>query len=244
MSPLAKLPEAFQNLMRPHVRRAFRPQVEPGDASGPVSKIGGAPWLPKGTEWPTCPNCKHPMQLLLQLHLAELPEGAPGRGPGLAQLFYCLNGEPLCEVDCEAFVPRAKSVVTRLVSTVKDGGDAAPRKVPNPIKPKRIVGWQPEEDLPNSEEATGPLGMDDDDALFEALNEAQLPLSGDKLGGWPYWVQGLEYPDCPECKKPMRLLFQIDSECHVEHMWGDSGCAHLTQCETHRHQLAFGWACC
>jgi len=26
------------------------------------------------------------------------------------------------------------------------------------------------------------------------------PKGGIKVGGWPFWVQGVEYPDCPECK--------------------------------------------
>lgn len=31
---------------------------------------------------------------------------------------------------------------------------------------------------------------------------------------------------------------------HVGYQWGDTGCAHLTQCPTHPERLAFAWACC
>jgi uncharacterized protein YwqG len=56
-------------------------------------------------------------------------------------------------------------------------------------------------------------------------------------------VQGVEYPHCPECGEAMQLVFQLDSEDNIDYMFGDSGCAHVTQCKNHPHQLALGWAC-
>lgn len=69
------------------------------------------------------------------------------------------------------------------------------------------------------------------------------PHDGDKLGGWPAWVQGVEYPKCIECGEPMDMLFQIDSEDNVPYMFGDCGTAHVTQCPTHPDVVAMGWAC-
>jgi len=231
-------------LLRPHLRAAFVPQVKAGGATGPVTKIAGEPWLPAGAEWPVCPNCKRPMQLILQLDLETLPAGAGAHGKGLAQLFYCLSSDPLCEVDCEAFFAFSKSCVARLVDGHAPGKDAEPRETPNALRPKRIVGWKAAEDLPNTEELDE-LGVsaEYDGPLWKALQAAQRPLPKDKLGGWPCWSQSPEYPSCPECKAPMRLLFQIDSDDAVGCSWGDGGCGHLTQCATHPNQLAFGWAC-
>lgn len=65
----------------------------------------------------------------------------------------------------------------------------------------------------------------------------------DKLGGWPAWVQGVEYPSCPRCGKRMVLVFQVDSEDNVPFMFGDIGCGHVTQCPKHKEVVAFGWAC-
>jgi hypothetical protein len=66
---------------------------------------------------------------------------------------------------------------------------------------------------------------------------------GDKLLGWPHWIQGVEYPECPTCEARMEYVFQIDSEKNLPLMWGDGGIAHVTRCPTHREVFALGWAC-
>ena len=76
------------------------------------------------------------------------------------------------------------------------------------------------------------------------LYEQDFPKTGDKLLGWPAWVQGIEYPECPVCSDSMKFIFQIDSEDNLDYMFGDVGCAHITQCEKHPERLAIAWACC
>jgi uncharacterized protein YwqG len=66
---------------------------------------------------------------------------------------------------------------------------------------------------------------------------------GDKLGGWPFWVQEVSYPACTQCATPMTLVFQLASEDNLPFMWGDGGTAHITQCPYHQAQLTFDWAC-
>ncbi|BAY43233.1 hypothetical protein SAMD00079811_08120 [Scytonema sp. HK-05] len=34
-----------------------------------------------------------------------------------------------------------------------------------------------------------------------------------------------------------------DSQNNLPFMFGDVGCGHITQCKTHKTQVAFGWAC-
>jgi hypothetical protein len=75
------------------------------------------------------------------------------------------------------------------------------------------------------------------------LATAHLPRMGDKLAGWPAWVQGVEYPRCPLCEETMGLVFQIESEGHVPFRFGDSGTGHITRCRTHPNLVAFSWAC-
>lgn len=229
-----------------HVRPAFVPQLGDDDPEGPVSKLGGRPWLPADTAWPTCPHCEKPLHLFLQLDLADLPEGSPRHGRGLVQLLYCTSSEPLCEVDCEAYLPFADSALARLVDPTKPGSTPPVDITESPFPGRAIVGWQETWDLPNVEEL-GELGVDVDDldeGVEGALDESQRPLPGDKLGGWPHWIQGIEYPSCSECGETMELLFQIDSEDSLPYMFGDTGCAHLTQCPAHPGVLAFAWACC
>ncbi|MGO4424949.1 DUF1963 domain-containing protein, partial [Streptomyces sp. MCAF7] len=69
-----------------------------------------------------------------------------------------------------------------------------------------------------------------------------LNRQGDKLGGWPNWVQDPEYPNCPRGDHRMtQPVLQIDSGRGVPHMWGDNGAGYLVQCPTHREQVAFLW---
>lgn len=225
------------------VRRAWRPLVAHEDGAASDSKLAGTAMLARGEAWPACHNCEKPLELFVQLDLTTLPAELAGElGSGFLQLFYCVNNEPLCEADCEAFSPWSESVVARRL----DAADAVPapsRPASNTFPAQRIRGWEPVDDLPNWEEMQA-LGIALERGEETALEQLALPLSGDKLGGWPCWVQGIEYPACPKCQAAMRLVFQIDSNDHLPYMFGDVGCGHLTQCATHKDVLAFGWACC
>ncbi|MBX3269543.1 MAG: DUF1963 domain-containing protein [Sandaracinaceae bacterium] len=226
--------------LRPLERAAWLPVVEPGDGDAKASKLGGSAWIPAGEEHPICPNCQRPMQLFLQLDVASLPDPSAFGGTGLLQLFYCKTSEPLCEVDCEAYFPYARSVVARRVDPSGAGAPSA-AVVDGALAPQRIVGWRAVEDYPNWEEQSEAGVTLDEDAI--GVVEAAYPRDGEKLGGWPRWVQGVEYPSCGECGARMRHVFQIDSQRLVDYAWGDLGVAHLTQCAEHPDRLAFGWAC-
>ena len=79
----------------------------------------------------------------------------------------------------------------------------------------------------------------EDEELAEKISDA---AAGDKLVGWPQWIQGAEYPVCPRCSRQMILVFQLDSNDHLPFMFGDMGTGHVTQCPTHKDIVAFGWA--
>jgi hypothetical protein len=227
----------------PFKRSAWIPQVADGDGGLTDSKFSGTPWLDKSEEWPRCPNCGKPIQLFLQLNLDRLPEQVRGEyGSGLLQLFYCTSTEPMCDAECEAFFPFSRSVTVRLV-TPGDKPNAAPApEIERPFPPKIIVGWREVEDYPGWQESEE-LGVALEDSEWEALGEGGYPRPGDKLAGWPNWIQGVEYPNCPVCGERMRLVFQIDSGVNIPFDFGDLGCSHITQCPTHKDLLAFGWAC-
>ena len=153
-----------------------------------------------------------------------------------------------------------------------DGGTAIRQRVVGFLGPGRWVdgprssykavsirGWREgaQQELPNQEEL-GDTSMQEHGATAHevaAANELSesdaytdmecFPAHGDKLGGYPRWVQGVEYPTCRRagCGETMRLVFQIGSEDNIPLMWGDCGIGHITQCPTHTGVLAFGWAC-
>jgi uncharacterized protein YwqG len=227
----------------PFKRKAWKPIVENRDGSLLASKFSGAPFLETAEEYPSCQNCEKPLQLFIQLNLGELPEPVQGEfGCGLLQMFYCTSEEPLCEVDCEAFFPFAKSVLVRIIQPNIDASSDEVSLPENSFTPKLIMGWEETEDYPNSEEGKS-LGIILEDDEWDSFYEEEFPQVGDKLAGYPAWVQGIEYPNCPICGETMRLLFQIDSEDNLPYMFGDVGCGHITQCKIHTEQLAFGWAC-
>lgn len=234
---------ALHAKLAPHRRGTWIPVTEEGAGAPDGSRFGGEPWLRAGEPWPACGGCGRPMQMFVQLDARDLPRaGARALEGGLLQLFYCTSSEPLCETDCEAWAPFARSTLVRLVPRDDVGGGAAAEPLPGMFPPRRITGWTESVDYPSWEELEA-LGVELADEEIDVLADGDVPRGGEKLLGWPSWVQGLEYPDCPACGARMELLFQVDSEQNVPWMFGDMGIGHVTQCPTHRNQLAFAWAC-
>jgi hypothetical protein len=239
-----------------HRRRAWKPRVVDGEGAATGSRFGGAAWLPDGVA-PSCGRCRAPMPLLVQIDLAAAP-GELGRG--LLQAFYCCD--PDCEQECEGWSPFSAAHLVRIVAPGEAGAVDVARETHHAAR--AIVGWDAIEDGPPTQEL-GELGLDfryDFKTKTVAIRCASVGLdvpsvgldevtaeqvstaaAGDKLLGWPCWVQGAEYPECPKCKARMRYLVQLDSEDHLPIMWGDVGIAHITQCAEHPDVLTMGWAC-
>jgi Domain of unknown function (DUF1963) len=221
-------------------RTAFKPVVTPGDPGPMASKYGGVPWLRDGEAWPACPNCKKSMHLVMQLDLATLPAAMREVGDtGLLQFFACTSSKPLCEVDTEAFFPQsgAKKPKAKLARVVRpEGTCGSPAKAPDldrAPEPKAITGWTACEDFPQSARETD---VEVDDAVGEALYDACE--GGDKLGGWPKWIQDLEYPSCPDCGEEMKsFVYQLTSDAENGCSYCGDGVAYVCQCPTHRHQI-------
>jgi uncharacterized protein YwqG len=226
-------------------RKAWIPETAAGDGSNVASKFSGTPYLSDNESYPICQNCSKPMQLFVQLNLSELPQAfqaSVGINKGILQMFYCLSEEPLCEVECEAYFPFSKSTLLRIIDPADEG--RSDMDVSEFFPAKTILAWNPIADYPNYEELIE-MGFtftaDEESELLDS--DTIIPTSGDKLGGYPSWVQGVEYPNCPKCNEKMQLIFQIDSMNNLPYMFGDSGCGHITQCKEHKDVLAFGWAC-
>ena len=245
-----------------HRRPAWKPAVENGDGPQTVSKFSGMPWISAEDDWPGCGRCGQLLQLFLQLNLDELPKelGQPF-GTGLLQLFYCRRDE------CQGFggwEPFADDLSR--IRVVHPQGIGLKSSIPDRqgyFPAKRIIGWTPFIDLPKpcQHEELGlrytynfkagtvkieckELGLVleeiDDGYLAEAIANSEL---GDKLAGWPAWIQNVEYPHCPRCRRRMVHVFQVDSEDNVPFMFGDAGCGQITQCPEHKDVVAFGWSC-
>ena len=224
-------------------RTAFIPATKSNKATfSDKSKFGGLPYLRDEKDWPVCPNCKKNMQLFVQLNLKELPEKKEN---GLAQLFYCTTSEPFCESDMEAFFPFSKSVECRIIETESESVQIEPN-LDELFEEKLITRWTSKDDYPHFEEYHQ-LGieLELEDDVYELMEEREigLPIEQDKLYGWPYWVQSVEYPFDRKTETQMELLFQLGSEDNLPYMFGDAGIGHLTQSPDNKEELGFGWAC-
>lgn len=222
-------------------RRPFTPSTREGDGPVTASKFGGAAFLRAGEPWPVCGGCGKPMSFFAQLDLAALPAGLdyPHR-EGMVQLFYCTGSDPVCEVDHEAWQPFGKSSLARWLSASELASKPAPAQDPTGEPAAVLVSWEqglPE--LPGYEEDVPPPP----ESMEELDDETLRPRPGDKIGGWPAWVQGPEYPKCPQCKTRMVYLLQLESNGLCRHQFGDLGAGHLSQCPNHPEVVAFGWAC-
>ncbi len=182
------------------------------------------------------------MQLFLQLNANDIPEEAQSIfSSGILQLFYCTSSDPQCDVDCEAFFPFSKAHLARIVEEGTPE-DLSESPVNQAFPARSIVGWSSTIDVPNWEESES-LGVEFTDDEADTLADTSIPKDGEKLGGWPMWIQGIEYPNCPECGESMEFLFQIDSDRNIPFMLGDAGIGHVTRCKSHPEILTFGWAC-
>jgi hypothetical protein len=198
-------------------------------SSTPGCQLGGRAWLVDGEMHPCCPQCGDPLRLVVQLHPDGLPEGAPTL-PGIVQSFTC--DAPDCD---GAWATDAPGNLGRVVDPAASG-----RWSEVVAKGRGIVGWHRRMDVPMMIELEDVVT----DERYDELDALDLEPSDDaKLGGWPYWYQGREYPTCPHCETEMALLFQVPTDWQLDLVWGDGGMGHVTWCPRHPTEIRFGWAC-
>jgi predicted DNA-binding WGR domain protein len=224
-----------------------RPKVLPKEATRPARPIktkamkkgatapahfGGGARLAKGEAWPHCRNCKRPMPLFVELDLAKLK--LPKKLTGLLQLFYCNANDPLCEVECQSWHLNDKAMLLRVVPAKQKTAVVDSPALPSPVAARAIDLGAEKADLPNWEDAGDLFGIRDGEPRDRTL-------SGDKLLGWPKWIQGNEWQRCGQCKKTMQHLMQLDSNAGLAHQWGDCGRAHVFLCLDHPTRVGFVW---
>ena len=223
-------------------RATWIPEVRGGDGLITASKFAGIPFIPEGEEWPECIMCKNPMQLFVQLNLAELPalpDGCPNRG--FIQLFHCAKINPECDEDNPTFSPGSKSVVLRYVEQIGEGRKFDIKRKRTEFPPRPIITWLKETDYPDWDDLID-HGIRLTDAEGEFYHDHFVTIEGEKLLGWPFWIQGADYPRCPACQLEMHMLFQIDSCKNIPWSFVDSGMAHIMQCPEHPRNLAFTYS--
>lgn len=258
---------SLQRWATTQTRAAWRPIVSVDEPANLLSRFCGASLLRADESEPACKLCGRALQLFVQLDLGTLPTSEFGRG--VLQLFYCIGQRPQAAPDGHpdcwaegAWAPFSNEAsLVRVVPASALTGSAVST---DPMFPAAtIVGWEPFDDVPDAEDHAScglerkydfssrtvtlrapSVGLDSTIGIDELeIDDVVSAAERDKLGGWPRWIQGAEYPSCPACGARMRLVFQLDSEDHVPYMFGDCGIGHITQCPDHHDVVAFGWAC-
>lgn len=208
----------LKSLLRKSKRRAFLPVTAFGDAEVRASKFGGHPFLPASHPRPAGAA---PLPLALQLDLSAHPDAKLATS-GLLQVFYDRSGYGEARLR------------VRVVSTedphVPDGGPSFPERP--------IQGWsRAKSDFPSvgGDPASNhePLSPDQQ-AVLRRLN-----VAGDKVGGWPDWLQDPEYSCCPQCGAAQsELVVQLEGGRQVPIDLGDAAIGYVFRCTDHKNELA------
>lgn len=235
-------PDELKHTLETLMRTAWQPQSGPA-VPGARSKFGGQPLLITGEERPCCGHCHQPMQLFLQLDSSDLPRAAGQPfGDGVLQVFYCTNTEEDCEILAEAHLPFSDATLCRVIPREQaDGFEALPGLHTHTFAERSLTGWAPLEDYPDRADAS-PIQAAPRHALSPWPTHTAPPHAGDKFLGWPHWAQTPNYPLCSCCQQPMRFVLQLDSTDNLPFWFGDSGCAHVFQCDQHPSVLTLSWA--
>lgn len=172
--------------VRPRV--AFLP-VTSAEGMARSSIATTAAWRPVGSAWPRCRACQRPLSHVVTLELSALPAPLTG-SDGLAQLFVCTHG---CDTTTEA----SAGVLVEAVTVATERVEAPTEARADVCAPGAIVEFVRFEE----------------DPLVEGNDHR--PLRCDKLGGWPAWEQGEDWP-LDDDGAPMELLFQLAEEPVLE----------------------------
>jgi uncharacterized protein YwqG len=240
-SPLARVADDLKGLIRDAVTIELRAVTEDSLELG-ASKIGGAPDLPEGTEWPRWQDV--PLGFIAQFRLADVAEyGAEGELPASGMLHFFYDARPQTWAS-DAGAGESWRVLYHEGETTSLIRAAAPADLPEESRfPACELSFASAADLPPWESADmQQLGLTSEEADWHLELMEQLPGeqgAGSKLLGHPDTIQGDMQAECqlastgasldpeafelPPGATDWRLLLQVDSEDEAGMMWGDSG---------------------
>lgn len=200
------------------------------------SKVGGQPYFPKGMVWPTDPGGQE-LFFLAQINFAEMPALAPFPTQGIVQFF--ISDDDLYGMD---FDDGENPDTFRVLFHAEVMQDTAKLRADfPPLRDYELLPHHPDECYPlvfSMEDEVMPMtdyrfaqvfGGD----FFQQFGEKEWDVTdefgkavraeGHKIGGYAYFTQD----DPRRADDPMLLLLQLDSDEHMDLMWGDMGVGHF-----------------
>jgi ankyrin repeat protein len=233
-TPYARARQLLQPLARPAFTFSWHGPVR---ESGPAdSKRGGLPGLLEGERWPCTPSGQ-PMAFVLQLDLDEV-RAARGLelGSGVLQLFYSVEESPWGPFSPEGLVRIVPKQALRAPGEVPAKLGREPSRYSSGLLPERPLRVQEAasrcaEDFPFREAGTKKWHRYALDLPVDSDALARLCRDGNKVGGYPKWIQDPEYPADPKTGRELsRLLLQLEPDPVGELTWGDNGYLYVLQC--------------
>jgi uncharacterized protein YwqG len=246
--------DEFKNAAAPLAKTATKLNLrkinKPDNIPITATYFGGQPYAENGDEYPVCPACRRPLAFICQIDLTkgfhEKPEGI-----SLFSFFYCHECFPWGLSDDEKG--------SWLVRTYSDPGPEKFALITPPAEIEYPTGHclASEEKItvyPNWEDFSGLLPEVPDSFIerspepWDEYDAAVKELGGFNdfatiIGGYPFWVQGSEMPECGVCGNEMDFLLQIDSEEKADLGWGDSGLVYFFYCKKHPGEIKFLLQC-
>ena len=250
MDPQKQLRTLVESLVRPCTAAT----CIPGDADvSPVStKFGGAPYAERGEKWPVCGGCGKGLSFICQWNLAECPHLSGSAG--LYAFYYCHGcaswGDLPADLKDAWMVRRYPAPDPGRSVHLEDASPTGARTTDcscTLAKERSLPDWDGlAEEAPRAAALSKELNEDEAWEPYSEIAEELLGGEPDyrtQIGGYPRFVQGADYPECPDCAQRMRLLAQIDSEEEAGLMWGDSGCVYIFGCDKHTAQVQMRLQC-
>lgn len=239
-------------------RPCARMQPDGVPTSTTQSYVGGRPFLPTGASWPTDDD-RHELVFLAQVNFQEVPHLGPGwPRDGLLQ-WFCGDDDTYGLDWDDAGQPRPEAggfvrwVPAQQLGSPEGGPDGpvpeaefSPLLTTGPV----AVRFRLDRDLPSFNEVYE-SGGERWEALADAYDELSVdddfsPAGGDKVGGWPNFVQAATFPASE--RPAARAVLQLDAETGAFSEWGDVGCAHVVGvpselAEGDLSSFVWDWAC-
>jgi hypothetical protein len=216
-------------------RTTVRLHPRRGEGAIGESKIGGAISWPSSEEWPICTEHDCPFVAVLQLRAADVPELGFPQGTDLFQLLWCPNdhenARPLYAPSAKIYWRRNSGIRSYLAAPSSPTASAAQSDyIPRPciLHPERVIEFPDIYDLAEDRAdlveklkkskavsdvpESYPCEFDESDAEgCEDIYQSSLSVAdGLKVGGYPYWIQYPEWPQC-ECGHRMDYLLTVAS---------------------------------
>ena len=222
--------------MLARMERMARPSLWllPSDGAG-FSKLGGAPELPVGLDWPLSASGRR--DFMAQIDLAELQESAP--------LAWLPPGGRIYAF----YDPQSLGMPDAVRVLYADSPAPTEARIEGKERPERRVAFAPFTSIPSTDWIQSPTVLDMDLEEFAAQAEALTDGPSEavvrhRIGGYPdeiqngclrweceYLARGLPDLDYKSpvpasidvASKSWRLLLQIDSDVALKMNWGDGG---------------------